>query len=374
MNKIYCSKLFAIILLLIIPLISNSQELNVKVFQKLENNTSARIYKETDINGQNCAIIIIKHNFRNYLVETGKDYEKLEEKVGETWVWVSPDEYRLVIRKQGYIPLEFDLKNKLSSLETYELVVTDGYGFIEVNAPNSSIYIDEKYAGRDRYSFKLKDGNYSIKVTQEKHYSEQKLVTVHPGEKHMENFQLKPIQGELIIKSKPSLNMGSQLYINNEQKQIRDGDKIPLLIGNYNIRVEKDGYLPYKNPITITENQKKNLNIKLEIDPTISMNKYKKVRNIWLASTIASAGIGFYAISKSNSLYDEYQNATTDAGDIRNKIETYDKIKPIAFIASAACLVPFFIYKSKYKKAKQKLSLHASYYGDGGSILLTYKF
>ena len=62
-------------------------------FKHLENNTTARIFKKTDVNGQNCAVLIIKHNFKEFEVETGKGYESMIEKVGETWVWLSPDEF-----------------------------------------------------------------------------------------------------------------------------------------------------------------------------------------------------------------------------------------------------------------------------------------
>jgi len=97
-----------------------AQELKVVSFKYLEGNTTARVNRRRDVNGQNCAVVIIKHNFNDFTVEAGKDYEHLEEKTGETWVWLSPDEYQLVIRKKtGYIPLQIPLKDELKELETY---------------------------------------------------------------------------------------------------------------------------------------------------------------------------------------------------------------------------------------------------------------
>src|SRR5690606_6983927 len=102
-----------IIIFFSIATYSNSQELILKEFKHLEGNTTARIYRKRDVNGQNCAVLIIKHNFKNFIVESGKGYEALEEKTGETWVWLSPDEYRIVIRREGYIPFEINLRDKL---------------------------------------------------------------------------------------------------------------------------------------------------------------------------------------------------------------------------------------------------------------------
>jgi len=104
------------------------------------------------------------------------------------------------------------------------------------------------------------------------------------------------------------------------------------------------------------------------------MQKYKKRRNIWLVSTIGTAGLGLYSHIKANNLYDEYLDATTNASDLHQKIETYDKIKPIAFTAAGICLVEFFIQNSKYKKAKQKVKIYPSYSQNGGAISLRYKF
>ena len=62
------------------------------------------------------------------------------------------------------------VKNKLKTLETYELVLTDGYARLKVNAPHSKIWLDEKFAGSNSFVFNLKEGNYILKITRDKYY------------------------------------------------------------------------------------------------------------------------------------------------------------------------------------------------------------
>lgn len=268
MKKVKFTKEIIIYFLLSIPLISYNQELKVIHFNILTNNTSARIYPETDINGYNCAIIIIKHNFKNYIVETGRDYERLEEKIGETWVWVSPEEYRLVIRKQGYVPLEIDLKNKLVPLETYELVVTDGYGQIIAKSEKSEFFLDGKKIGYDSICINIKEGQYILKATKEKFYSEEKYINLKSGETKSFVFNLKPRTGKLRLNISP---IGSVITING--KEINSNEKeLTLVEDTYLISASNKLHKTYTENVSIQANRTINIVKDLEYDPTLRPN------------------------------------------------------------------------------------------------------
>ena len=206
----------ALLLILLFGQHIDAQELIFKSFNHLEDNTTARINRRRDVNGQGCAIIIIKHNFKDFKVETGKEYEALEEKVGETWVWVSPDEYRIVLRKEGYLPFPFDLKGKLQQLETYELIITDEFGDIKINATKAEIWLDNKLAGRDSIILTLKEGRYVLRATREKYYEEEKFAVLNAGDNLEFNFDLKPKTGSLVLSSIPQETKGADIYIDNE--------------------------------------------------------------------------------------------------------------------------------------------------------------
>ena len=359
-------------------LVLNAQELKLKSFKHLEGNTSARINwteDKTDVNGKKCALLILKHNFNHFIVETGKGDEGRKKKgEGETWVWLSPDEFQIVIRRQGYIPFDYNLKGKLESLETYELVVSDEFGTINVIAPNAQIWMDNKPVANDKYTFREQEGRFIIKATRDKYYPDEEFVSLHAGETVDLKFDLKPMMGTLDVVSKPTNTEGADIYIDNSMIPSKTNTKIPLIIGSYNIRIEKKGFLPYYQDINIKENQIANILANMEVDPTIQMIKHRKKKNFWLASTLVTAGVGAYSYWQADKLYSDYYSATTDAEDLHNQVETYDKIYPVAFGVAGACFIEFVVHAAKQGKAKRKLKLHPSYSKENKGLAMTYTF
>jgi hypothetical protein len=102
--------------------------------------------------------------------------------------------------------------------------------------------------------------------------------------------------------------------------------------------------------------------------------KHKTMKNIWLVSALVTGGTGIFAMTKGNSLYDDYQTAEENAADIQKKIKTYDVIYPIAFGIAAVSTVNFIIQANKQGKAKKTLSFHPMYFPEGGGAALTLKF
>jgi molybdopterin-guanine dinucleotide biosynthesis protein len=353
----------------------NAQELKLVSFKHLKGNTTARVNRRRDVNGQNCAVVIIKHNFNDFTVEAGKDYEHLEEKTGETWVWLSPDEYQLVIRKKtGYIPLQIPLKDELKELETYELVVTDEFGTIEVEAPNAQIWLDDKAVAKNEYTFRLKEGRYTIKATRDKYKTQEEWISLNAGDYIKHNFNLQPKMGTLDISSSPNATKGADIFIDNKLIDEKTPASIPLLIGNYSVKLASDGFLPFNQNIRITENKTTNITAQMQVDPTLEIQRHKRLKTFWLISTVITSGTGGYSLWQSQKLYDEYYNAGSNATDIHQKVEMYDILAPVAFGISGFCLVEFIIHASKQGKAKRKLNLYSSYYEDGGMMTLTYNF
>ncbi len=351
-----------------------AQELKVVSFKHLEGNTTARVNRKRDINGQNCAILIIKHNFNDFSVEAGKDYEHREEKKGETWLWLSPDEYQIVIRKTGYIPLQVSLKNKLKELETYELIVTDEFGSVHVKAPEAQIWLDDKAVAKNEYTFRLKEGRYIIKATRHKYYSQEKFVALNAGDDLEYIFNLKPIMGNLNILSSPNATKGADIFIDNRLIKEKTPANIPLLIGNYSVKLTKDGFLPFNQTVKVNENITTKITAQMQVDPTLLIQKHKRLKNFWLISTVITSGIGGYSLWQSDKLYNEYKSATNNASDIRQKVEMYDTLAPIALGVSGFCFIEFIIHASKQGKAKQKLNLYSSYTKGGGMMTLSYNF
>jgi len=103
--------------------------------------------------------------------------------------------------------------------------------------------------------------------------------------------------------------------------------------------------------------------------------KYKKRKTFWLISALVSSGVGAYAYLQSDKYYKQYQNATTDAADLHQKVQLFDQIYPIAFGIAGFCTVEFIIKAGLQGKAKkQTLSFYPQPLNHGAGLGLICKF
>jgi PKD repeat protein len=89
-------------------------------------------------------------------------------------------------------------------------------------------------------------------------------------------------------------------------------------------------------------------------------DKQKKMKTIWLASTITTAGVGGILLLKSNSLKNDYKTATDDAESIREQYKTLGTVFPIFFAAAIFSGVQTAIHAKKQSSAKTQLSFQVS--------------
>lgn len=110
------------------------------------------------------------------------------------------------------------------------------------------------------------------------------------------------------------------------------------------------------------------------VPTSAEFRKHQTLKSVWLISTLVSTVTGIMAMSKSNTLYDEYQTAQEDAADIHNKIETLDVVYPVLFGVAGFSALNFFIQAGKQAKARKQVSFHPMYLPDGGGATLTFTF
>jgi hypothetical protein len=353
---------------------SYSQEFKVLNFKHIENNTTARIYKKNDVNGQSCGVLIIKHNFSDFIIETGKGYEGKENKIGETWLWLSPDEYQLIIRKEGYVPLYYNLKDKIQSLETFELTVTNDYGVVEINIPKADILLDGQKVGESNCVLNLKEGSYIVKAIRQNYYPDERKIIINAGDSLDIEFDLKAKMGNLTITTKDNSANGASVYIDNNLQEEQLPLTISLITGDYTMRIEKEGFLNHTQNIKIEENKSTIIEPQLIENPMNVVTKHKRRKSFWLGTGIAFTGVGIFSVVHSNQLYKDYQTAGSDAADIRKKIETYDIIYPVAFGLAAFCGVEFVIQSKKYNRALNSISFYPVIYENGGVVCIQFYF
>ena len=106
-----------------------------------------------------------------------------------------------------------------------------------------------------------------------------------------------------------------------------------------------------------------------------SYNKCKTSKTLWLVSALVSSGVGTIAYLQSDKYYTQYQTATTDAGDLHQKVELFDMIYPVAFGVAGFCTLEFIIKAGKQGKAKrQSISFIPQPLNHGAGLGFAYTF
>jgi hypothetical protein len=76
----------------------------------------------------------------------------------------------------------------------------------------------------------------------------------------------------------------------------------------------------------------------------------QKRKTFWLITSILFSSVGTYSIIQSNSLYNEYKSARSNAGLLREQVETLSTLTPIAFGLSGISMIGFIVQHKKQSK------------------------
>jgi hypothetical protein len=102
------------------------------------------------------------------------------------------------------------------------------------------------------------------------------------------------------------------------------------------------------------------------------LQKHKKLKNIWLGSAVATAGIGGYCLIKSNSLYNDWKKEGTD--ELKKKYKTYGIAGPAALVLSGVCISQVIVQSKKIKTAEKAMSMNLIPLDDGCIVELAWNF
>ena len=123
---------------------------------------------------------------------------------------------------------------------------------IETDA-NSDIYIDEQYKAKGKWSGRISDGAHFVEVKKDKHRTVSKNLNLVLGKDvNIEIEAPTPITGMLDISSVP---VKADIYLNGKHYGTTPRIIYDLLIGDYILKLEKQGCASVTKNITIEENQ-----------------------------------------------------------------------------------------------------------------------
>ena len=119
--------------------------------------------------------------------------------------------------------------------------------------PDSDIYIDEQFKGIGKWEGRISDGAHFVEVKKDKHRTVSKNLNLVLGKDEVIKIEAPtPIVGMLDISSVP---VKANIYLNGKHYGTTPRIISDLLIGDYTLKLEKEGCASVTKNITIEENQ-----------------------------------------------------------------------------------------------------------------------
>ena len=173
-------------------------------------------------------------------------------------------DYTLQIQQAKYKKYTQSLTIRPNETTTIEPVLLPNFVSLTLSTdPQSDLYVDGKWFGKGTWTGTLELGEYSVESRKEHHRAAVKIIRI--GDEHanqtIEIESPKPIYGSLHIKGTPSK---AEVYV--DDKYVGKSPIIvnDLLIGEHNVKVEKEECSKFEASVVIKEHQEELIDYKLE--------------------------------------------------------------------------------------------------------------
>lgn len=309
---------------------------------------------------------------------------------------IASGEHKVQVEKEMYEPGTKNVTVVDGQTATVDFVLKPTFAEVTINVPEgTSIYLNNEKKATGTWKGKLSAQIYSIEARLDHHRPAKKDIQVVASENQIINLQPIPIYGSLDVETNPP---GATIILNGEEKGKTPEALNNQLIGDYQVRLEKQGYQPVNKSITIEEG--KNTLVKENLDkmpqifdvPPVKtggnssainiMNyppdyyKYKKSKTIWLVSALVTGAAGTFTYLQAGSTYEKYKTtAGNEATDLIKKVDLYNLVSPIAFGIAGFSVLEFILKSGKQRKAQNKtVSLYPVPIKNGAGVGLAVQF
>ena len=248
-------------------------------FKFEENDMDALIHHyKIDQNGNKMAIIKMVNPNKGFAFDIGSIGDALvEEKKGETWVFVPQNTKRITVNHESLgvlrnyeIPLEIEAGRVYSvtliSGTVKKEVVEAPPDFIKINSipEGADIFINDiplnKKTPLTNHSIAI--GEYTITLSKPLYYNYKRSVTIKPNEDNKFTFTLRPNFGSLQCIADKDLQ-DAVIFIDEEEKGSLNKLITPIKTGTHTLLIKKELYADYTTKFTIADGEAKQLNIAL---------------------------------------------------------------------------------------------------------------
>lgn len=286
MSKIL--RFYWVVMCLCVMSIPGFSQITVTSFEELTMDLDAStVAPKKDQNNKTCAIIKIFTTQKGFNFDVGiLGVTAIEYKTAEIWVYVPEKVRKIKIthpqlghiengESDGYYWLPTGVKggksyrldittNKENRSEDDDKIQT-GWLVIESEPSEAELYIEnngnEHFMGMTPFQKKMLYGKYNYRIKKTKYYDEVGVVTVD-NTRTVISAKLIPAFGSLYITSEP---IGAKVYLDGEDSKMETPCVIKhVLSGIHSIRLQKDGYAPQVQNITVKDGVESNVSFQME--------------------------------------------------------------------------------------------------------------
>ena len=248
-------------------------------------------------------------------------------------------QYRIKVEKELYVGAEEIVEVSDEELTTKTILLTQNFGVLNVQSEGSDIYVNDEAVGKSSYKANLSAGNYQVEAKKDRHRSASKDVYLGVGTEEQVILEPEPIMGSLSVLSNPPKSKGAAIWVNGEKEKKTTPAVLPLLIGNYSIKVHHPDFLEQSKQVNIKEGSKEKLIFDLETYRGSMLSK----RNVWkrngwigMGATFLVIGAGFFFNGQGDGYADDYTSGTdTDVSDIWDDMESSYQMRDYCYYFSA---------------------------------------
>lgn len=263
---------------------ARADEFVVRSFKPAPADLAAIQHEFQDANDEKCAIIKVRTDLRNLVFDSGKNLAKdVEFRSGEYWLYVSPDENRLTVMKEGFIPLHYNIEIPVKASKVYILEITNlekggastGTMRIITEPPGATVTIRE-LSGLEMNTPALLENYpafpYTVTIAKDRYATLDTVLALHPDEEILHLLKLLPLFGDLVISVDP---IDAEIYIDDKyfgtgyQELVSAESGID--VGEHRVKVVKQGYYPEEQVINILN--AKHESLQFELNPILGFLK-----------------------------------------------------------------------------------------------------
>lgn len=244
-------------ILMVLSLKLSAQGLNeiwVKSFTKLKDDPTALENKVLTADGRPCALIKVQTLLDDLEFDANMEIPKVEKQEKGYWVFVSPEESRLQILKEDFLPFEYhiDTQYVVESYQVYKMDLSSNasYPVVLGKSPRTALLsMDGEEIPGNHETDTVEDislGRHVISMKKEGYKSFTDTILVTESSRSF-SFEMERL-GKFCINTSPGK---AKIFINGTRKGY-SSDCFYKPSGDYHIRLEKNNYLPYDTTIQIT--------------------------------------------------------------------------------------------------------------------------